>query len=393
MLRFAILPLLLASAFVQAGPLTLGVVLDQNESITDFDTTKRYRAFANEVGTGGWPAGPAAVLHQAFFRYQAAPRTVTLDMVFGPAQVIANIGKFKFEPVLKSDADDRCLLCRRLRTYKGTLAAKSGARLGLPDYESLMGGIARSEINSRGLAKTDFSEIKFHRMADAPLYGLEAGSLRPRRGVRRRSQDLDRRQRWPYRLHQRVRPAPRTLSVQTETVPLAAQTEAGFRPAEKQQPQARAGYRHQADFKDIASMLNTTPTSLPGAKVISAAEARDARSPKGFRSTTCGSDEDYEDSSRSWCHFRCLTMKAAPRKSSSIRQTTSSPLNNCPRIRTRRSSCSATAPSAGRATSPLSWQFKAGWKNIYWFRGGFPEWKEKRVLPIAKEKLIHLDGA
>src|SRR4030066_66896 len=59
--------------------------------------------------------------------------------------------------------------------YPGSLTTKSGAKLGLPDYESLVGGIARSEINSRGLAKTDFSEMKFHRMAEAPLYGLKIG--------------------------------------------------------------------------------------------------------------------------------------------------------------------------------------------------------------------------
>jgi hypothetical protein len=44
MLRFAILPLLLAAASIQAAPLTFGVVLDQNEAMTDPNTTKRYRA-------------------------------------------------------------------------------------------------------------------------------------------------------------------------------------------------------------------------------------------------------------------------------------------------------------------------------------------------------------
>jgi 3-mercaptopyruvate sulfurtransferase SseA len=28
---------------------------------------------------------------------------------------------------------------------------------------------------------------------------------------------------------------------------------------------------------------------------------------------------------------------------------------------------------------------KAGWKNVYWFRGGFPEWKESK-LPIETSK-------
>ena len=46
---FALLPLFMAAALVQAAPLTLGIVLDQNESITDFDTAKQNRAFASEI--------------------------------------------------------------------------------------------------------------------------------------------------------------------------------------------------------------------------------------------------------------------------------------------------------------------------------------------------------
>lgn len=29
---------------------------------------------------------------------------------------------------------------------------------------------------------------------------------------------------------------------------------------------------------------------------------------------------------------------------------------------------------------------EAGWKNVYWFRGGFPEWKEAGVPIIAKKE-------
>jgi rhodanese-related sulfurtransferase len=29
---------------------------------------------------------------------------------------------------------------------------------------------------------------------------------------------------------------------------------------------------------------------------------------------------------------------------------------------------------------------EAGWKNVYWFRGGFPEWKEAGMPVIARKE-------
>ena len=49
MLRFALIPLIFLAATTQAAPLTLGIVLDQDESISDLATTQRYRAFARDV--------------------------------------------------------------------------------------------------------------------------------------------------------------------------------------------------------------------------------------------------------------------------------------------------------------------------------------------------------
>ena len=88
--------------------------------------------------------------------------------------MIANLGRYKFEPVLKTQETTAAAFVAA-PGFKGDLTSKSKAKLGVPDYESLMGGMARSEINSRGLSRTDFAEVKFHRMAEAPLYGLKIG--------------------------------------------------------------------------------------------------------------------------------------------------------------------------------------------------------------------------
>jgi len=103
MLRFAVLPLLLAAASIQAAPLTLGVVLDQNEAMSDPDTTMRYRAFEGEIERA---LGQPVQMHFYTSGFSAIKnaKSGSVDLMFGPPQVIANISKFKFEPILKSSS-------------------------------------------------------------------------------------------------------------------------------------------------------------------------------------------------------------------------------------------------------------------------------------------------
>ncbi len=196
----------------------------------------------------------------------------TLDMVYGPAQVIANIGKFKFEFIVKSDETTAVAFVAG-PNYAGTLGTKSGAKLGVPDYESLMGGMARSEINSRGLAKADFAEIKFHRMAEAPLFGLKIGRYDLA------AASAEEAKAWTAANGGRIvftsAAVPlRALSVQTGRVPAPAQQRLAASLQRGNGLKVALNAASKADFKSVASMLNTTPTSLTGAKVISADEAK-----------------------------------------------------------------------------------------------------------------------
>ncbi len=379
MIRYALLPLLLVSALAQAAPLTLGIVLDQNESITDSATTARYRAFAGEIERAvGQPVrvqyytrGFAAIKHA---------KDGTLDMIFGPAQIIANVGKFKFEPVIKSTATTAAAFVAG-PNYKGTLAAKSGARLGVPDYESLMGGIARSEINSRGLAKSDFTEVKFHRMAEAPLYGLKLGRYDLAVATAEEAQTWTAANGGRIVLTSAAVPL-RALTVQPETVPAAAQQKlsAGLQKNSLNLAMASAS---KADFKGVASMLNTTPTSLPGAKIISAAEARqlitkgvpvyDVRVPEEYATAHIpGSiSVPYGESSAKEVGFDASEDKFA--------------LNKLPKDKNATFMMYCDGTICWKSYKSAVMAIQAGYKNVIWFRGGFPEWKEAG-LPTETRK-------
>ena len=379
MLRYSLISLMMLAATAQAAPLTLGVVLGQDESVTDQETTQRYRAFVKDVEKSvGEPVrllyykrGFAAIKHA---------KDGTLDMVFGPAQVIANIGKFKFEPILKSNELTAAAFVAG-PNYTGSLTAKSGAKLGVPDYESLMGGMARSEINSRGLAKSDFAEIKFHRMPEAPLYGLKLGRY-----------DLavasaDEAKAWTAanggRIVSTSASVPlRALSVQTEKVPANVQQKLVASLQKSNGLKLAMNTASKADFKSVASMLNTTPTSLPGAKIISAAEAK-ALIAKGVPVYDVRADEEYKTA-------HVAAAISVPYKEGSAKEVDFDrgddqfALNKLPKDKNAAFMMYCDGTICWKSYKSAVMAIEAGWKNVYWFRGGFPEWKEAG-LPIESK--------
>jgi len=380
MLRYALIPLMLLAATVQAAPLTLGIVLDQHESLADQATTQRYRAFVKDVEKSiGEP-----VRLQYYTRGFAAlkqARDGNLDMVFGPAQVIANLGRFKFEPLLKSDETTAAAFVAA-PNFKGALAAKSGARLGVPDYESLMGGIARSEINSRGLSKADFSEIKFHRMAEAPLFGLKIGRYDLAVATEEEAKT------WTAANGGRIvftsTAVPlRALSVQTEKVSAATQQKLVTSLQKGNSLKLAMNASSKADFKGVASMLNTTPTSLPGAKIISAAEAKTLIG-KGVPVYDVRHEDEFKKA-------HVPSSISVPYKEGSAKEVDFDrgddqfALNKLPKDK--------NAPFMMYCDGTICWKsyksavmaIEAGWKNVYWFRGGFPEWREAG-LPTETRK-------
>ena len=375
MKRFAFISLMLASALAQAGPLTLGVVLDQHESAADADTNRRYRAFASEIeAAAGQP-----VRMQYFSRGFAAIKRAkegSLDMVFGPAQVIANINRYKFEPILKSDEKVAAAFVAG-PNYKGTLVAKSGAKLGVPDYESLLGGMARSEINTRGLAKADFGEVKFHRMAEAPLFGLKIG--RYDMAVA----SVEEARSWTAANGGRIvltsAEVPlRALSV-SENVPAATQQKIAASLQKGNSLKLAFTTANKADFKSVASMLNTTPTALPGAKVIGSREAQDLIA-KGVAIYDVRDEEEFRTAhipGSIWVPYREGSAKEVGFDPADDQFA----LNRLPKDKNAPliMYCDGTICWKGYKSATMAIQ--NGWKNVYWFRGGFPEWKAAG-LPI-----------
>jgi rhodanese-related sulfurtransferase len=305
----------------------------------------------------------------------------SLDMVFGPAQVIANISKFKYEPIVKSDELVSAAFVAG-PNYRGSLQPKSGARLGVPDYESLIGSMARSEINSRGLAKSDFAEVKFHRMAEAPLYGLKLGRY-----------DLavasaEEAKTWAAANGGRIvytsAAVPlRALSVQSDVVPVATQQKLAASLQKNNSLRLALSGASKADFKSVGSMLNTTPTALPGAKIISAREAQDMLA-GGVPLYDVRDEEEYGKG-------HVPGARLVSYKEGSAKEVGFDPgddqfaLNRLPKDKNAPLMMYCDGTICWKSYKSATMAIQNGWKNVYWFRGGFPEWKEAG-LPVEAKK-------
>lgn len=380
MLRAFLLPLMLLAASAHAAPLTLGIVLDQNESLGDLNTALRYRAFAKDVEKSVGEPVRVQFYTRGFAAIKGA-RDGTLDIIYGPAQVIANIGRFKFEPILKTEQTTAAAFVAA-PGFNGNLAAKSNAKLGVPDYESLMGGMARSEINSRGLSRTDFAEIKFHRMADAPLFGLKIG----RYDLAVAS--IEEAKTWTAANGGRIvftsAEVPlRALSVQTEKVPSGTQQKLVSTLQRGNSLNLAMNASSKADFKGVASMLNTTPTALPGAKLVTAPEVRDLIA-KGTPVYDVRVEEEYEKA-------HIPGALSVTYRESSAKEVGFDPgddqwaLARLPKDKNAAFIVYCDGTICWRGYKAASMAVKAGYKNVYWFRGGFPEWREAN-LPTETKK-------
>lgn len=381
MKRFSLLLLLLGSASLQAAPTTLAVVLDPSESLADLKTDQRYRNFASELEKAIGEPVRLSYYRNSFTAIKEA-RDAEFELLLAPAHVIANVVKLNFTPVLKSSESISAAFVAG-PGYQGDLAAKSGARLGLPSYESLLGSMARSEINNRGLARADFNQMMFHRIPEAPLYGLKIGSY-----------DLavasaDEAKTWAAANQGRIvfstTPVPlRALSVRQGSLSPAAQQKIITNLQKSTALNLTLSSATAADFKGVASMLNTTPATLPGIRLIDTTEAK-ALIEKGTKVFDVRLPEEFDHG-----HIPGSILvpydEASAKEVDFIATEDKFDLRKLPADKNETFLMYCDGTICWKSYKAARMAMQNGWKNVLWFRGGLPAWKEAGLPVEARKK-------
>jgi ABC-type phosphate/phosphonate transport system substrate-binding protein/rhodanese-related sulfurtransferase len=361
---------------VASADLTLAVVRNPDESYADYDTSKRYNDFVRQIReSAGTPV--KLIQYQSAFEAAKKGKEGNFDMILGPSHAIASLMHAKFTPIAKLPEQMDSVFIVRKDSPITSLKNAKGARLAMPGFESLTTSLARAELNLQNIRpKSYFAEVRYHLMGEAALFGLKNKAYDI--AVAREDSADEWLKTNPGRIIFRSAQVPRQGFAIRNDVPAATQQRisAALLKYNGKTSLVRGMQFASADAKDyshIGSMLNTTPTVLAGARVINVAQGKtliasnvpvyDVRTEEQFKAEhvpksifvpykeASAKEVDFDGSDDKFDLSKLPSDKAKPL------------IMYCDGT-----SCWKSYKSAKLAVS-------YGYTNLYWMRGGLPEWK------------------
>jgi rhodanese-related sulfurtransferase len=311
-----------------------------------------------------------------------ATRTGEADVYIGPPQVAASAMSRGFELIgSTSPIEQYVLVARRDFTTVGSL---NGARLYLPQQDSIYSYVARGMLNAAGLSFQNM-QIEFGRWPSAGLVAVDMGVS---------DATVVRQSEWAEWVKVRGPvlntvatsiPVPGGLSVVVKkSLPAStrerlsqwfsnASTASGLKPVTQRADASM--------YKAVAELGYFTPTGLPGATVVTAAQVQqlvaggavivDTRSEKEFKAK----------------HIPLAVL--IPYNEKSLKDVAFDPAKDDFRDLAKLAKDKPTIFSCNGAECWKSYKaskvaLASGFKTVYWFRGGLPEW-EASGLQIAQD--------
>jgi ABC-type phosphate/phosphonate transport system substrate-binding protein/rhodanese-related sulfurtransferase len=369
-----------AVAPAAAAPLKVSISAEPREEISTATFMDRYRTLASYVG-----AAAGADVNVSFgrdlTRELQRTRSRGTDLMIGPAHVIGSAVRYGYEPVARYPGEEVAVFIASAASGVTSLEQAKGKRLALPPADSLATYLARGELNARGIvAKSHFKEIREFRYHEAALLSLEFGQADVAVAERRLAEEWIAKNRGRILLETRSAPTTGVAVLST----LDAKTKDRIRSAFlAPNPKilasvdlARLDVRQMQaittkEYEYVSTLGYFTPRLLEGATIVSADEVI-ALVKKGAVLYDTRSEDEYRDK-----HIK--GAKWLPYGEKSAKEVGFDPAKD-----------SFDVAKAGDKSKPVifacngaeCWKsykscvaaLKAGYRQVYWFRGGFPEW-------------------
>jgi ABC-type phosphate/phosphonate transport system substrate-binding protein/rhodanese-related sulfurtransferase len=379
-IRIAILALAMTAAGSAGGaPLKVSVSAEAREDLTTVEFMERYGVLVRYVGTSA-----GLQVHMTYARDLTAElartRSRGYDLMIGPAHVIGSAARYGYEPVTRFPGEEHAVFIATAASGVTTLAEARGKRLALPPADSLATYLARGELNAMGIqAKSHFKEIRQYRYHEAALLALELGAAEVAVADQRLAEEWVARHKGRILLVTKGAPTTGVAMLSTLDPKVKARIRAAFTsPGPQASATAAVGLDVRSmkpievqEYDYVSTLGYFTPRVLDGAKIVSAEQAAelmkqgvalyDTRSAdeyraghiRGARSLPYGEKSAKEvgfDAAKDHFDLAQIADKKAP------------VIFACNGAECWKSykSCVAAA--------------KAGFTQVYWFRGGYPEW-------------------
>lgn len=311
-----------------------------------------------------------------------ATRSGGYDVFIAPPQVAGSAMSHGYELVGSTEQPEQFVLIAKPR-MQSTSAIKGG-RIYLPQQDSIYAYMARGMLNASGLSLKDMGAVQYERYPQAGLIAVAMGTS-DATVVRRADWDA----------YSKDNPGSANVLATSGKVP------GGFSvvirkelPADVRERAARwfasanggvglkpASVRADAaEYKAVAELGIFTPLALPGAKVVGAKEVQ-ALVARGAALVDARNDQEFKAA-----HVPAAVL--VPYVEKSLKDVAfDASLDRFVGL----DKFDKSKPTIFACNGPECWKsYKAsksaiaqGFKEVYWFRGGLPEW-QAAGLPVAK---------
>lgn len=307
-----------------------------------------------------------------------ATRSAGFDIFIGPAQVAASALQRGYELVGATEKSGKYLLVGHAQVEN--VGAMKGRRLYLPQQDSVYTYMARGMLNEAGLSFQDLRTVQYEKFPQAGLTALTLGTA---------DATVVREDEWAE--WSAAHPQGARVLATSQPVP------AGFSVVVKKDLPAEARGRlaqwfstassgtglppvtvrpDPNEYRRVAELGLFTPTSLPGVGRVSAKEAQDLIA-RGAVLIDTRTEKEYKTKRIRGAVFAAYVEKSLKDVAFNPAQDDFQALDQIPRLE-------KTTPVIFACNGAECWKsYKAaktaaakGFKSVYWFRGGLPEWAE-----------------
>ncbi|MBE7369809.1 rhodanese-like domain-containing protein [Ramlibacter pallidus] len=301
------------------------------------------------------------------------------DAFVGPAHVVGSAVRYGYKPVLGIGKPVQAVLVAPKDSEIGSLEQAKGKRLGLPLQDSVVTYLVRGEVNAANTTiKRHFASVYDTRYQDALLPCLQVRRcdvVAVEKGV------FDR---WvaagePVKAIMQSRPVPGlSLAIKDGAKPGVEPLQAALADApqfaallrgENAQPVA-----HKADdFKYVATLGYFTPRTLPGATVVDAKSVAQLLQ-SGATYVDTRTDAEFKAGHVPGAVLVPYVEKSA--KDADFDATLDK--FDLAKLGTDKNAelvFACNGAECWKSFKATQAALKAGYRKVYWFRGGFPEWR------------------
>ncbi len=369
-----------------AAALAMSVTQEASEEQRIADVLENYAPLANYLSAVartpikiGYSRNMTAELQRT--------RTASVDILVGPAHIIGSALRYGYEPLATFSGAEKMVFVVPEASAIRVLEDARGKRLGLPSADSLAAYLALGEFNSKGLQlKSYFQQIRNYSSHDVALYALEMGAVDVAVAEYRVAE------KWLSRNKGRV--IQETKSVPSLGIALNATLDQAMRrkirdallspnprrPAFAQL--ASVGIVEikaatEEDYRYVSTLGYFTPTVLQGIRIVNAEEVRDLMA-KGVPLYDVRIEKEYKEK-----HIKgALPLTYAEKSKKEVGYDAAQDefkLAETVKDKDEPLIFACNGGECWKSYKASVWAQNQGYRNVYWFRGGFPEWKAKSL--------------